>query len=90
MDFFSFSIFFSYGCLTLSLFLAMYRLLVGPTLPDRIVVLDLLVSLLMGFAIVYALHVGQPIYLNVVIVLALLSFLGNIAFAKYLQRNLDG
>ncbi|ADI38671.1 multiple resistance and pH homeostasis system, subunit F [Waddlia chondrophila WSU 86-1044] len=89
INFFPFAVFFSSACLTLSLFLGMYQLLTGPTLPDRIVVLDLVASLVMGLIIVYAAKTGETVYLNAVVVIALLSYMSNIAFAKYLRRQID-
>lgn len=89
MSFFSFAIFLSTVFLTISLFMGMYRLLTGPTLPDRIVVLDLIASVVMGFSVVYVLRTGKTVYLNVVVITALLSFMTNIAFAKYLRRQGD-
>ena len=88
-SFYSFALFFSTSCLTVSLFLGMYRLLTGPTLPDRIVVLDLVASLVMGLILVYTAKSGKPVYLNAVVVIALLSYMSNIAFAKYLRRRMN-
>lgn len=89
MSFLSFAIFLSTTFLTISLFLGMYRMMTGPTLPDRIVVLDLIASLVMGFSVVYVLRTGETVYLNVVVITALLSFMTSIAFAKYLRRQND-
>lgn len=89
ITFFAFAIYLSGIFLTISLFLGMYRLLTGPTLPDRIVVLDLIASLVMAFALVFVLQTGHTVYLNVVVIIALLVFMTNIAFAKYLKRQLD-
>ncbi len=89
MNFFTFALFFSSTCLTFSLFLGLYRLLIGPTLPDRIIVLDLVASLVMGLVLVFAAKSGKTVYLNAVVVIALLSFMSNIAFAKYLRRQIN-
>ncbi len=70
----------------LSFFLAMSRLVKGPTTPDRVVALDLISSLVIGFITVYCIRVDNPIYLNATIILALVSFLSVIAIARYVER----
>jgi multicomponent Na+:H+ antiporter subunit F len=85
----NFAIYFSFATLTISLFAGLYRLLTGPSLPDRIVVMDLVASLVIGLIITYIMLTGQTVYLNVAVAIALLVFMGNIAFAKYLKRRLD-
>jgi len=82
------AIYISFFSLTISLFMGMYRLLVGPTLPDRMIVLDLVASLSIGLIITYIMATGQTIYLNVAVAIALLVFMGNIAFAKFLIRRI--
>ena len=71
--------------LLLGAFLCLYRLWKGPTAPDRTVAIDILGTLVVGFCALYALESGQVFYLNVGIGWALLSFVGTIALAKYLQ-----
>jgi multicomponent Na+:H+ antiporter subunit F len=83
----TFAIYFSFFALTLSLFAGLYRLLTGPTLPDRIVVMDLIASVSIGLILTYIMATGQTVYLNVAVAIALIVFMGNIAFAKYLTRR---
>jgi multicomponent Na+:H+ antiporter subunit F len=64
------------------------RLLRGPYLPDRVIALDLLSILAMGFIVAYAVRFNQPNFLDVAIILAIISFLGTVAFAYYLERRL--
>jgi len=78
----------SFFSLTISLFVGMYRLLIGPTVPDRIVVMDLVASVSIGLVITYIMVTGQTVYLNVAVAIALLVFMGNIAFAKFLIRRI--
>lgn len=85
----NFAVYFSFACLSISLFAGLYRLLTGPSLPDRIVVMDLVASVVIGLIITYIMQTGQTVYLNVAVAIALLVFMGNIAFAKFLKRRLD-
>ncbi len=67
--------------------LAFVRLVLGPSLPDRVVALDLLTIVAMGFICVYAVRFNQPAFIDVAIVMALITFLGTVAFAYYLERR---
>jgi multicomponent Na+:H+ antiporter subunit F len=67
--------------------LAFIRLLRGPSLPDRVVALDLISVIGVGLVATYAVTVNQPVFLDVIMVFALISFLGTVAFAYYLERK---
>ena len=73
--------------LAVALLLVFVRLVRGPDLPDRVVALDLMTVLLMGMIAVYGIGANQPVFLDVAIVLALVSFVATIAFAAYLERS---
>ncbi|MBN1372167.1 MAG: pesticidal protein Cry22Aa [Anaerolineaceae bacterium] len=73
--------------LTAGFIAAFIRLVRGPYLPDRVVALDLISILVMGFIVVYAVRFNQAAYLDVAIILALITFLGTVAFAYYLERR---
>ncbi len=83
MSVFFFTAFFM--VLLLCAFLCLFRLQQGPTAPDRTVAIDVLGTLLVGFCALYALQTGKEFYLNIAIAWALLSFIGTIALAKYLE-----
>ncbi len=71
--------------LAITILLSFTRLLRGPTLPDRVVALDMLTSVGIGVTAVYAVLTDQPVFLDVATILALISFLGTIAFARYID-----
>jgi multicomponent Na+:H+ antiporter subunit F len=73
--------------LTASMFLAFIRLLKGPSLCDRVVALDLMTTLTIGFVGVYAMLSNQPVLLMTGIAIALIAFLGTMAFAYYIERR---
>ncbi len=70
-----------FSMLSVALFLAFVRLVRGPSLPDRVVALDLIAALTVGFIAVYAIDTGERVFLDVAIVVALITFLGTVAFA---------
>jgi multicomponent Na+:H+ antiporter subunit F len=67
--------------------LATYRLLVGPTLADRVVALDLLTMLLAALLVLLAIALEVPAYLDAALALSLVSFLSTVAFARYVERR---
>jgi len=67
--------------------LVFVRLVRGPSLPDRVVALDLIGTLSIGVIAVYAIATGEAVYLDVAAVVALISFLGTIAFAYYVEKR---
>jgi len=73
--------------LSVSLLLVFIRLVRGPSLPDRVVALDLTATLVMGIIVSYAIATDQPVFLDGAVVLALISFLGTVAFARFLERR---
>jgi multicomponent Na+:H+ antiporter subunit F len=82
-----FALHFALFCLSLAYFAALYRLLKGPTVPDRIIVIDLVASATIGIILVFIILTGKTIYINVALVIALIVFMGNVAFAKYLKKT---
>jgi multicomponent Na+:H+ antiporter subunit F len=77
----------TFGLLILAIFVAFVRLVRGPSLPARVVALDLMGSLVVGFIAIYAVATDQPIFLDVAIVLALIGFLGTVAFAYFIEKG---
>jgi multicomponent Na+:H+ antiporter subunit F len=73
--------------LGLSVFIIVLRFIKGPSLADRVVALDLLVTVGIGIIAVYSIASGQPTYLDIAMILALIAFLGTVAFAYYLKRR---
>ena len=71
-------------------FLCLYRIGCGPTAPDRTVAIDILGVVVVGFCALFSLVTGKDFYLNIALAWALLSFIGTIALAKFLEgRNFD-
>lgn len=66
--------------------LALWRVVRGPTLPDRVVAIDLLGVIVTAFAVVGAAATGSSWFLDIAIVIALVSFVGTMAYARYIER----
>lgn len=78
------------GPIALAALLGFVRLLRGPSLPDRVVAFDLLATLAVGISAVYSMVHDQPVFLDVAVVIALISFVGTVAFARYIEERLKG
>ncbi|MDF2153842.1 cation:proton antiporter [Vibrio sp. CAU 1672] len=86
-EFLSLSISLAYLGLLVSFVLSFVRLTRGPTLADRVVALDLIAFLTIGFIAVYTLDSGQKSLLDIAITLGLVAFLGTIAFARFIAAQ---
>jgi len=78
----------SLALLVVALFAALLRLMRGPALPDRVVALDLVSALVIGIIAAYCVLTGISLFLNAAALLALISFLGTVAFARYLEKGI--
>lgn len=72
------------GC---GLLITFVRVVLGPSLPDRVVALDLMATFIIAISAAYAVTSGEPSYLDAAVVLALITFLGTVAFAYYLHKR---
>ena len=71
-------------------FLCLYRIGRGPSAPDRTVAIDILGIVIVGFCALLGMQTGKDFYINVGLAWALLSFIGTLALAKFLEgRNFD-
>ena len=86
----SLSLYFDYvilPILAVSLVLIFIRLYKGPTIVDRVIALDLLITTGVGVIAVYSISTGQSTFMDVGMILALIAFLGTIAFSFYLEKK---
>ena len=67
--------------------LTFVRLVMGPTLPDRVIALDLIGALLVCLLVVMGGATGQHAFLDVAMVVALISFVGTVAYARYIEQE---
>jgi Multisubunit Na+/H+ antiporter, MnhF subunit len=86
-DFLDFCVMVTLWMLSIAFLLIVVRIVLGPTLPDRIIGLDLLVGVGMGFIGAIGLSSGYYLYLDVAIALALVGFLATVAFARFVIRR---
>jgi multicomponent Na+:H+ antiporter subunit F len=74
--------------IALSMVFGMLRLILGHQTVDRVIAIDLLTVVAIAVIALYAHYAGRFIYLDVALVYGLLSFLGVLAVARYLEKGL--
>ncbi|MFC7366146.1 MULTISPECIES: Na(+)/H(+) antiporter subunit F1 [Bhargavaea] len=71
-----------------TILIAVYRIIKGPSKPDRVIALDMIgVNLLASIAVVSCILLTKA-FMEVILILGILSFIGTIAFSKYIERGI--
>jgi multicomponent Na+:H+ antiporter subunit F len=76
--------------LVAAILMLMYRAVAGPTIPDRVLAIDSSTSLLCALMVLFAIMYGVYLLLVVAVALALLSYIGTLVLAKYLEGRSVG
>jgi multicomponent Na+:H+ antiporter subunit F len=80
---------YDYAIIALSLVIPIfvYRFVKGPTLADRVVALEAVVSIVAALLVLNAYLLGSSAYIDAALVLSIFGFLSTVAIAKYLERG---
>lgn len=81
--------FYSALVIMIGAFLALLRVFFGPSVPDRVVGVDTLNTLVVAGMVLLGAAYDRTIYIDIAIVYALLSYIGTLAIAKYLQGGFE-
>ncbi|MGY5846236.1 cation:proton antiporter [Salegentibacter sp. HM20] len=73
--------------LAFSVLLIFYRFFRGPSIADRIIALDLLITTGIGVIAVYSIVHGRSTFLDTAMILALIAFLSTVAFSYYIEKR---
>jgi multicomponent Na+:H+ antiporter subunit F len=76
-----------FGLIGVGLLFAIIRLIKGPTAADRVVSLDTFNVIVIGVIALLAHVFNNELYLDIVIVYAILAFLETIVFSRYLEGH---
>ena len=71
----------------LSLALNLWRLVIGPSLPDRILALDTMYINTIALLVLFGIYQGSMLYFEVALLIAVMGFVGTVALSKYLLRG---
>ncbi|GAA0816915.1 K+/H+ antiporter subunit F [Colwellia sp. D2M02] len=76
-----------FAMIGLSLLLNLWRLLIGPSVPDRILALDTMYINSIALIILYGMSMGTGLYFEAALLIAMLGFVSTVAVCKYLLRG---
>jgi len=83
----TFSIGFTLFCVGIAMLFCAIRLLIGPTVHDRVLALDTLWMCAMLLSIMFGIRFGNLVYFEAALLIALLGFVSTIALAKFMMRG---
>lgn len=70
-----------------AMLLALYRLVRGSTVPDRILALDTLFVATIAQLMLFGIYVGTAVYFEAALIIAMLGFVGTVVLSKYVLRR---
>lgn len=73
--------------LSVSLIITLYRIIKGPTIHDRILALDSVGYIVIGIVAILSIQLNSHAYLETILLIGILSFLGTIALSRYMERG---
>lgn len=77
----------SMNTMAVSMLFAVVRLFRGPSIPDRVIALDLIAALSVGMIAIYSIGNDEPMLLRAGIIVALVVFIGTVAFAMFVEKR---
>ncbi|MDR0807537.1 MAG: K+/H+ antiporter subunit F [Gemmobacter sp.] len=83
----AFALAFATACFGIGLMLCLWRVIFGPTLPDRILALDTMVVNVIALIVLFGLARGSGLYFEAAILFAMTGFVASVAYAKFLLRG---
>jgi multicomponent K+:H+ antiporter subunit F len=75
------------GAIAIALLLNLYRLLRGPSAPDRILALDTAYVNSIALLVLFGVQQNSSLYFEIALLIALVGFVGTVILAKYLLRG---
>lgn len=77
----------SFWSIAVAMLMAFWRLVRGPSLPDRILALDTLNIDAIALLVLYGMKIGSELYFEAALVLAMLGFFSTLVLSKYILRR---
>ncbi len=78
----------SLSILALAILGCTYRLIKGPSMPDRIAALDAIGINLLAIIAIVSLLLDTQVFIDIILVIGILTFIGTTAFARYIERGM--
>ena len=77
----------AFVCIAIALLLNFWRLIRGPSLPDRILALDTMYINTVALLVLFGIYQGLTVFFEAALIIALMGFVGTVALCKYLLRG---
>ena len=74
-------------CIAISMLILIYRVIKGPSIPDRVMALDAIGMNLICMIAILSLLLSTSMFLEVILLISILSFTGTVAFSKFLEKG---
>lgn len=80
-------LYFSLTFMVLAIIPCIYRIIMGPTIPDRVIAVDAMTTVIVVMLGVYSFVQGSVFFMDVALVLSVISFIGTVTISKYLDEG---
>lgn len=81
------ALYIAFGLVSAALLLSFWRLLLGPSKPDRILALDTLYVNTVALLVLLGIHLRSDFYFEAALLIAMIGFVGTVALSKFLTRG---
>lgn len=81
------AIYIAFGLVTAAALISFWRLLIGPSSPDRILALDTLYVNTVALLVLLGIHLGSNLFFEAALLIAMIGFVGTVALSKFLTRG---
>lgn len=81
------AVYIAFGLVSTALLLSFWRLVLGPSKPDRILALDTLYVNTVALLVLLGIHLGSNLYFEAALLIAMIGFVGTVALSKFLTRG---
>ena len=87
MNLFTIAAYIAIVIISISTLLTLNRFIIGPSLPDRVISLDVFSANLLAVLAIYSVLSDEKAYLDVALIMSLIAFVGTMSFAYYLVQK---
>ncbi|WP_440952461.1 cation:proton antiporter [Methanococcoides sp. FTZ1] len=78
---------FSLTFMVIAIIPCIYRVIKGPTIPDRVIAVDAMTTVIVAMLGIYSYVQGSVFFMDVALVLAIISFVGTVTISRYLDEG---
>lgn len=82
-----YTLYFAFAAVGLSQLMAMWRLIIGPTIGDRVLALDTISINAVAMIVLYGIAAGTQMYFEAALLIAMFGFVSTVAYARFVLRR---